>query len=117
MIKGIGIDIIEIDRIKDAVEKYGDSFLKRIYTKRELKYCSTRKSYKYPELSVRFSAKEAYAKAIGKGMYRGIVWREIEIVNDKMGKPQIYLRGKLAKNVNVSLSHSRNSATAVVVIG
>src|SRR3989338_2695769 len=103
MIKGIGIDIIEIDRVKEAVEKYGDNFLAKIYTPREIKYCRSHKAYKFPELAVRFAAKEAYAKALGTGIgglgrkHRGVFWKDIEIVNNAFGKPEIYIKGKLAK--------------------
>lgn len=123
MIKGIGIDLIEIDRIKKAVEKYGDSFLEKVFTEQELKYCKNRKALKYPELAVRFAAKEAYAKALGTGISgfgrnnQGIAWQDVEVVNDSQGKPQVCLKGKLAKKVQLSLSHSRDSAVAVVVLG
>lgn len=115
MIKGVGIDIIEIDRIKDSVEKYGASFLNKIYTNKELDYCCLKNRYKFPELSVRFAAKEAFAKAMGTGI-SAIGWKSIEIVNDKLGKPQIYLKGKLAKKVFVSLSHGRDYAVATVYV-
>ena len=123
MIKGIGIDIVEIARIKSAVEKYGENFLQKIYTKHEIKYCRIKKALKYPELAVRFAAKEAYAKALGTGIgarlknRREIFWNDIEIRNDALGKPQIYVKGKILKATEVSLSHSHDSAVAVVVIG
>jgi holo-[acyl-carrier protein] synthase len=115
MIKGIGIDIIEIDRIKEAVGKYGDKFLDRVFTQKELSYCRGRKKLKYPELAVRFAAKEAYSKAIGTGI-QGIHWREIEVVNNKRGKPHISLNGKTSQKVHLSLSHSGNVAVASVFI-
>lgn len=132
MIKGLGIDIIEISRIKEAVEKYGDSFLTKVYTPGEIKYCKSAKAYRFPELAVRFAAKEAYSKALGTGIRGfgkgrgkgkgggvgkgGVGWKDIEIINDKLGKPYIALRGKVSKNLHVSLAHSQTSATAVVVI-
>ena len=115
MIKGVGVDIIEINRIKDAVEEHGDAFLNKIYTQKELSYCRSRKKLRFPELAVRFAAKEAYSKAIGTGM-RGIRWREIEVSNNDHGKPQISLKGKGCPNVHLSLSHSANYAVAQVVI-
>ena len=84
--------------IKEAVKKHGDSFLTRVFTAQELKYCRNRKALRFPELAVRFAAKEAYSKAIGtgiKGFGRvndGIGWREIEIVNNSQGKPQLSIR-------------------------
>ncbi len=112
MIKGIGVDIIETTRIKEAVEKFGDRFLKRIFTDKELDYCQARLG----ELAVRFAAKEAYSKANGSGIVADLSWKNIEIINDNSGRPHIYLNGKLAKNVQVSLSHEKNSAIAFVVI-
>ena len=93
MIKGIGTDIVEIDRIKDAVKRHGDGFLKRIFTAREIDYCTKFNKLKFPELSVRFAAEEAYSKANGTGMV-GIHWKEIEIENEKSGKPFLKVKGK-----------------------
>ena len=115
MIKGIGTDIIEIDRIKKAVSLYGDKFLKRVFSNRELSYCDKRGKLRFPELAVRFAAKEAYSKALGTGM-KGIHWKKIEVVNNKQGKPHIAFEGKVLEQVHVSLSHSENSAVACVII-
>ena len=115
MQKGIGIDIIEIQRVRTAVKQFRDTFLNKIFTKRELEYCTNRKALKYPELAARFAAKEAYSKAIGTGI-RGIHWKEIEIMNNSNGKPHIYVKRKLMKKAMVSLSHSANYATAVVMV-
>lgn len=122
MVKGIGIDIIEIGRIKDAVDKHGEVFLKKIFTGSEIKYCSSSKAYRFSELSVRFAAKEAYSKALGIGVAGfgrkngGIKWTDIEIVNDSLGKPSIAVKGKISKKAQVSLSHSRDYAVATVYI-
>lgn len=116
MVKGIGVDIVEISRIKESVEKYGDKFLARIFTKKELNYCQAHKAVRFPELAVRFAAKEAYSKANGTGITVNLSWKEIEIINDGKGKPHIYINGKLKKNAHVSLSHEKNSAVAFVVI-
>ncbi|MFA4967475.1 MAG: holo-ACP synthase [Candidatus Margulisiibacteriota bacterium] len=115
MISGIGIDIIEIDRIKSAVRSHGKKFLVKILTDRELKYCTSRKAYKFPEMAARFAAKEAYSKAIGTGM-AGIKFNGIEVVNNKNGKPQIAISGKIQKKVHVSLSHSLKYAVASVMV-
>jgi len=122
MIKGVGIDIIEIDRIKDAVEKYGGNFLKKVYTDKEINYCCRQKIYRFPELAVRFAAKEAYSKAIGTGIKgfgrsnHGVNWTDVEIVNNSQGKPLISLKGELTEKVHVSLSHSRDYAIAEVLV-
>ena len=115
MQKGIGIDIIEIDRVKSAVKKFKSNFLKKVFTDREIQYCTSRKALKYPELAARFAAKEAYSKALGTGM-KGIKWKQIEIMNNGDGKPMIYIGKKLKRNAQVSLSHSLNYATAVVLV-
>ncbi|MBI5078662.1 holo-ACP synthase [Candidatus Saganbacteria bacterium] len=123
MIKGIGVDIVEIQRIKEAVEKHGDGFLERVYTAKEINYCKSQKAWRYPELAVRFAAKEAYSKAVGTGITgfarnnRGMHWKAIEVRNNSRGKPQIYLKGKPVPEVQVSLSHCRDFAVAMVVIG
>ncbi len=122
MVKGIGIDIIEIERVKAAAIKYGNNFLERVFTENELRYCRRRKALRYPELAVRFAAKEAYSKAIGTGIAGfarsndGIGWKDIEIVNDRRGKPQIQYKGKLLRKAQLSLSHSRDYAVASVYV-
>ncbi|MDI6731048.1 MAG: holo-ACP synthase [Candidatus Margulisbacteria bacterium] len=118
----MGIDIIEIDRVRDAVESYGDKFLNKVYTPHEIKRCTGLNKYRIPELAVRFAAKEAYSKALGKGIAgfgrndHGIRWTDVEIRNDKLGKPMIAYKGKINKNTYISLSHSREYAVASVVI-
>ncbi|OGC11265.1 holo-[acyl-carrier-protein] synthase [candidate division WOR-1 bacterium RIFOXYA12_FULL_52_29] len=120
--KGIGIDIIEIGRIKDAVNNYGEKFLRRVYSPTEIKYCTRQKAYRIPELAVRFAAKEAYSKAMGTGIKgfgrsnRGLEWQDIEIVNNQDGKPHLSFQGKILDNVQVSLSHSRDYAVASVYV-
>ncbi len=122
MIKGIGTDIIEIERIKEAVERYGEDFLKRVFTDKEINYCQNRKAFRYPELAVRFAAKEAYSKAIGTGIAgfgrqnNGIRWKDVEIVNNSHGKPLFMIKGKISEKVQVSLSHSRDYAIAFVYV-
>ncbi len=122
MMKGIGIDIIEIDRIRHAVKRYGRHFLDKVYTPRELRYCKNKKQFRFPELSVRFAAKEAYAKALGVGISsfgrknNGVNWKDIEISNNSLGKPFLAFRGKAKKKVQVSLSHSRDYAVASVYV-
>ncbi len=122
MIIGIGIDIIEAKRIKGAIDK-NKRFLSRVYTENEIGYCS---GMKLSELhyAARFSAKEAFIKAIGTGFRYGIKWTDIEIINDELGKPMINLYGKAkeifhnkgGKRIYVSLSHSKEYGSAVVII-
>jgi holo-[acyl-carrier-protein] synthase len=116
MIKGIGIDIVEIDRVRDAVEKSGKRFLNRVFTPREIAYCRRGKDgIKYPELAARFAAKEAYAKALGTGLTK-LDWKEIEVLKDPRGKPLLSIKGKKSKKAHLSLSHSRDYAAAAVYV-
>jgi holo-[acyl-carrier protein] synthase len=113
-----GVDIIEIDRIKTAVERWGTRFVNRVWTEHEQRICRGR----YPELAARFAGKEATSKALGTGLV-GIVWREIEILQDKRGKPLLFLHGAAHDRAEalgyltlaISLSHSRTMACAMVV--
>lgn len=113
-----GVDIIEIPRIARVVERYGDRFLHRVYTKAEQALYRGR----IPELAARFAAKEAISKALGTGIW-GIRWREMEVLPDMRGKPLVYLHGAAAarartlnlRHFEISLSHSREYAVAVVM--
>ncbi len=121
MVFGIGIDIIEIDRIKDSIEKYGDQFLKKIYTPSELEY-SLSKTNKYQHLAARFAAKEAVYKALSTGLDKEIGWQDIEIVNEPNGMPIVKLFGKISKILNddkslkISMSHSRDYVACVAIV-
>jgi len=121
MVLGIGIDIIEIERIKDSIEKYGDRFLDKIYTANEIKY-SSKKFNKYQHLAARFAAKEAVYKAVASGWKEGINWQDIEVFNDPTGIPEIKPYGKLKtflsndKQLKISMSHSDNYVTCVAII-
>ncbi len=113
-----GVDLIEIDRIEAAVNRWGNRILNRVWTERELAYCRGR----YPQLASRFAGKEAVSKALGTGI-KDIVWREIEILPDRRGKPTLFLHGRAKERAErlaltqwaVSLTHSRNFACAMVV--
>lgn len=117
MVIGTGIDIIEVSRIKGLMEKYGDKFFQRILTDKEIAYC---KSFVHPELHFagRFASKEAYSKAIGTGISKDFKWKDIEILNDKRGKPYI---NHTTENefshlkFQISISHTKDYGCAVVV--
>lgn len=114
----VGIDIIEIARIARVLEDFGERFLQRIYTEREQERCRSRVA----ELAARFAAKEATSKALGTGI-RGIRWREMEVLANRRGKPVLVLHGQAAQRAaklrlvsfDVSLTHSRTEAMAIVV--
>ena len=122
MIFGLGVDIIEVDRIKRQISK-GDRFKERIYTSREIAYCE-KKKYKSQNYAARFAAKEAFFKAMGMGWRGGLTFKDVEIINDKLGKPAIIVHGKAKqlmtkegiKHIHVSLSHIKNLATSIVTI-
>ena len=116
MVKGIGIDIIDIKRIKRIIEQFGDRFFEKILTEKEIAYC---KSFSKPDLHFagRFAAKEAYSKSIGTGISKDFGWRDIEILNDEKGKP--YIRHNKENDYsklvfNVSISHTDEYACSVV---
>ncbi len=118
MVVTTGVDIVEIDRIAYTVDRWGDRFLKRIYTRDEIDYCRGRS----PQLAGRFAAKEAVMKALGTGV-RGVGWKDIELVRARSGAPSVRLHGRaLARaerlgitEVAISMSHSRDYAVAFAV--
>ncbi len=113
-----GVDIIEIERIRKVVERWGQRFLHRIYTEDEISYCRGRPQ----NLAARFAAKEAAMKALGTGL-RGVGWKDVEVIRNESGAPSIRLHGRaLARSqrlgvteLALSLSHSRDYAVAFVV--
>ncbi len=114
MIIGTGVDITEVRRLKQAIEKWGESFTKRVFTEGELKNAKTRGSF-YQHLAGRFAAKEAVFKAMGD---KDLSWRDVEILNDKEGKPWCSIlngRGKKIE-VHISISHVKNYATAFAIV-
>ena|ERR1017187_3733120 len=121
MIIGIGIDIIEISRIKKSIEKFGDHFLGKIFTPGEIEYCENKAS-KYQHYAARFSAKEAVAKALSTGWNNEFSWQNIEVFNEPTGMPYIKLTGKLesfladGKELKISMSHSQDYTTCVAII-
>jgi|SRR6056297_90027 len=106
----IGIDIIKISRIENAINKFGSRFLKRVFSEREINYC-TKKRAKYHSFAGKFAAKEAFIK-FNCGL-QGIKIKNIEIINTDGGIPRIYINKKQT-NLAVSISHSRDNAVAVV---
>ncbi|MEG9431669.1 holo-ACP synthase [Terriglobus sp. ADX1] len=123
MIVGTGVDLTEISRIQDSVNRFADRFLNRIYTPREIAYCM-RKKNSAESLAARFAAKEAGAKALGTGISRGVSWREIEVTHLPGGRPTLLFHGRAAERAatmgvtaaHLSLSHGRDLAIAQVVL-
>jgi holo-[acyl-carrier protein] synthase len=117
----VGVDLVEIPRIRRALERWGERFLQRVYTPAEIAHCRGRA----PELAVRFAAKEAISKALGVGIWwpGGIAWHEAEVLSDRLGKPEVHLHGYAAERARalgldcwaISLSHSDDNGIAMVV--
>ena len=123
MILGSGIDIIEVQRVEAACEKFGDRFLRRILRPSELAYCLSHKS-SGPFLAARFAGKEAISKAFGTGIGRQLGWQDMEIGRKDSGEPYVVLHGKGltllrergGRIVHLSLSHTAKLATAVAIL-
>jgi len=122
MIKGIGVDMVEIGRVKKLIEQ-DRGFAERIFTPREIAYCEGKFS-RAQHYAARFTAKEAFFKALGTGFRDGMSWQDVEVENDSLGKPQLRLtavalerfkKRKLSRAF-LSLSHTREMAVALVVI-
>lgn len=122
MILGNGIDLVKNQRIAALIDKYGDHFLNKIYTENEIKYCRN-KSAAAVSFAARFAAKEALLKALGTGMRKNS-WKDIEVINNELGKPEIILSGKtevLAESKNVksiflSMSHEKKYSIAQIIL-
>lgn len=116
-----GIDIIEISRIKEDIEELKERFINRVYTEKEIQYCESKKTQKYQHYAARFAAKEAIFKAIStflEGKY-DIDWKDIEVINDKQGRPIVNVKNKENYNIesiDISISHCREYAVASVVL-
>ena len=114
-----GVDIIEIDRVRKVVDRWGERFLRRIYTDDEISYCRGRA----PNLAGRFAAKEAAMKALGTGV-RGVGWKDIEVIRHESGAPAVLLHGRGkhraqllgVRDISLSISHSQEYAVAFVVV-
>lgn len=123
MIIGIGIDLIEVSRIESALSRWGERFEGRVFTEKEMLYCNSKKD-RSQRLACRFAAKEALFKALGTGWRNGTEWKEIEVVNDELGKPTIRLSGKTeelsqqigVKNILLSITSTENYGVAQVVL-
>ena len=123
MIIKTGIDLIEVSRIVENINKFGEAFLNRIYTKKEIEYCESKKVQKYQSYAGRFAAKEAIFKAVSECLNSkfDIEWKDIEILNDENGRPSVYFYGSIAKKLNqnytidVSISHIGQIAAASTI--
>ena len=114
-----GIDIIEIERVKQSIQETNGKFCERVFTEKEIEYCESKKNQKYQHYAARFAAKEAVLKAISQALVSkfDIEWKEIEILNDEQGRPIVNILKKDLKieQIDISISHCKTYAVASVV--
>lgn len=122
MILGLGTDLIEIERMQQSLDRFGQRFMERVFTEGEIAYCQQKK-HSAESFAARFAAKEAAAKALGTGIAHGISWQEIEVRRSPGERPTLHLTGRAAeradsmgvRHLQLSLSHNNSVAMAVVV--
>jgi holo-[acyl-carrier protein] synthase len=122
MIVGIGTDIIEVERIRKHIEA-GFGFREKVFTTKEIDYCEG-KVNKAQNYAARFSAKEAFLKAVGTGMRQGLSFTDVEVVNNDLGKPEMHLYGQALElikrmgvtNLQISMTHLRDWVNAIVIL-
>jgi holo-[acyl-carrier protein] synthase len=123
VIAGIGIDVAEVDRIREAIERHGHRFTSRIYTAAEIAYVE-RKANRFERYAARFDAKEAGMKAIGTGWKGGVRWQDFEVSNLPSGRPTLLLHGEAARiasvlgvrNIALSITHTAAQGVAIVIL-
>ena len=117
--RDVGVDIVDIRRIRWSYEQYGEKFLQRVLTENEISYCRKKKDM-MPSVAARFAAKEAVSKAIGSGISKGFSWKSVEVLNDEYGKPSMRVLdetlGIPCEKIRLSLSHSGDYAVAFVLL-
>ncbi len=122
MIVGLGIDITEVSRMREAIERRGQALVKRVFTPAEIAYCESHRN-PYERFAARFAAKEAGMKALGTGWRHGVRWVDLEVVRLPSGKPTLQLHGEAYKiaarlgvvNISLTMTHTGNSALAQVI--
>ena len=123
MILGTGVDLAEVPRIRSSIERYGERFIRRIYTPLEIAYVE-RKANRFERYAARFAAKEAGMKAIGTGWSHGVLWKDFEVTNLPSGQPTLRLHGVAAqiaekrgvRKIALSLTHTAELAMAHVIL-
>ena len=125
MIYGIGVDLVKVARLAAAIERYGERFLNRVFTPREIAYCQRQTRGRDSAFALRFAAKEAFSKALGVGLRQdGIRWREVEVIPNPLGKPELSVSGRAADlcaaahitDMHLSLTDENDQALAVVIL-
>ena len=122
LIVGMGADIAEVERVRAAIERHGESFLRRVFTASEIAYCEKHRN-KFERYAGRFAAKEAAMKALGTGWRGGVRWQDIEVMREASGKPTLALRGAAGeiakrlgvKQISMTITHTTKEALAQVI--
>jgi holo-[acyl-carrier protein] synthase len=120
VVDGLGIDVVEIARVGRIVDAWGEHFLRKVFTDREIAYARSRKNSMH-HIAARFAVKEAVAKAVATGWGGGFRWKDVEVENDPAGKPSVVLGGRLGEhlrgaNVQISISHSDTVVVGVAIV-
>jgi holo-[acyl-carrier protein] synthase len=124
MIVGTGVDIAEVHRIRESIERFGERFLHRVYTEGEIQYCERKNVTRFESYAARFAAKEAGMKALGTGWNHGVRWRDIEVIRPRGQRPTIQFHGQAAafaeklgtRNIALSITHTSEQALAHVIL-
>jgi holo-[acyl-carrier protein] synthase len=122
-IVGTGVDICEVARVRAAIDRFGQRFLKRVFTAAEREYCESKRN-RVERYAARFAAKEAAMKAIGTGLRRGVTWQDFEVSREPGGRPTLHMKGKAAefaaklgvKRAALSITHTKEQAMAQVIL-
>jgi holo-[acyl-carrier protein] synthase len=123
MIYAVGTDLVEVSRVERIIEKWRERFIRKVYSEREIRYCSTR-TYPAQHFAARFAAKEAFLKGMGLGMAGGVGFRDVEVINRAQGKPELVFHGRAKQLVDragitgshISISHTDSHAVAFIVL-
>ena len=123
MIYGIGFDLVQVSRIKDALRRWGERFQNKVFTPGEIRYCLEKKN-PAPHFAARFAAKEALVKALGIGIRRGVHWKDVEVQRGLLGRPVLKIHGRAVEicrnegleNFFLSLTHDGDYSGAMVVL-
>ncbi len=123
MIYGVGIDLVMTSRIEEALQRWGERFREKVFTPGEVQYCGQKRN-PAPSFAARFAAKEAFVKALGIGIRRGVHWKDVEVRRGPLGKPVLQLHGRAQElcrieniqGVFLSLTHDRTFSSAMVVL-
>jgi len=120
MIRGVGVDVVDVQRMKETLIDQGDRFIRKVFTEAEIDYCE-RKPKPYEHFAARFAAKEAVSKALETGWTGTFRWKDVEVLNEPSGAPRVTLHNETAASlvnhrVHLSLSHSERTVVAFVVV-